>query len=249
MSFEVLIVEDDDLHRQFLYDAVMESNLGDITITQACDGEEAVNLLGRNTFSSAVLDLQMPGRTGVDVARAIWGQNKQIPILFWSNFADEAYVRGIYRVAPEEANYGYLLKSSSSERLKRTLSGVFLDGQTIIDRAVGNPTNPQKSAELTAVEYEALIDIAIGLTDSAIAQYRGVSVRAVQNRLKTVYEKLGLAEVPETADGASAVNRRARAVAIALMSRKINSKILDMAESELVSRGSGHLLANNKHII
>jgi DNA-binding NarL/FixJ family response regulator len=243
MSLEILIVEDDDLHRQFLYDTMMESDLGDINVTQASNGEDAVDLLGQKTFASAVVDLQMPGKTGVDVARAIWGQSKSTPILFWSNYADEAYVRGIYRVAPEGANYGYLLKSSSSKRLKRTLSGVFLDGQTIIDRAVGEATNFKKTTELSAVEYEALIDIAIGLTDSAIAEYRGVSVRAVQSRLKSVYEKLGIAEVPATLDGTSAMNRRARAVALALMSRKINSKILDMAEKELVARGCGHLLA------
>lgn len=213
MSFEILIVEDDDLHRQFLLDTVMESNLGDIVVTEACNGEEACDLLCKKTFASAVADLQMPGKTGVDVARAIWVKSNRTPILFWSNFADEAYVRGIYRVAPKEANYGYLLKSSSSDRLKRTLSGVFLDGQTIIVRAVGNATNPMKIAELSAVECEALIDIAIGLTDSAIAQYRGVSVRAVQSRLKMIYEKLGLAEVLSVEDGTSAMNRRARTVA------------------------------------
>ncbi len=242
MSMSILIVEDDDLHRRFLHDALIESELGSVSISEAANGEDAIRLLKSTQFECVVVDLQMPGKTGVDVARAVWSKSKETPILFWSNYADEAYVRGIYRVAPEGANYGYLLKSTSSQRLKRALSGVFLDGQTIVDRAVSHATTLAKNPKLNATEYEALVDIAIGLTDSAIAEYRGISLRSAQTRLKMVYEKLGITEVAVTTEGASAMNRRARAVAIALTSRKLNFKILDMAEKELVSRGFGHFL-------
>lgn len=243
MTFSMLIVEDDDLHRRFLYDTLKDGDLGEVEIAEASDGEQAINLLQKNDFSSVVLDLQMPGKTGVDVARAVWTKNHSTPILFWSNYADEAYVRGIYRVAPPEANYGYLLKSTSSQLLKRTISGVFLEGQTIIDRAVSfKGKDSGNKPDLTATEYEVLVDIAIGLTDSAISEYRSISVRAVQSRLKTVYEKLGVSEVASTRDGTSAMNRRARAVANALTGRKINSKILDMAEKELRAHGLGHFM-------
>ncbi len=243
MTFTVLIVEDDDLHRRFLYETIMETELGQKEVAEAKDGEEAIVLLQNCDYSSIVLDLQMPGRSGVDVARTAWAKNPATPILFWSNYADEAYVRGIYRVAPENANYGYLLKSTSSQLLKRTISGVFLEGQTIIDRAVSlSRDNTEASPDLNAAEYEVLVDIAIGLTDSAIAEYRSISVRAVQARLKGVYEKLGVAEVASTKGGTSAMNRRTRAVANALADRKINSKILDMAEKELCVHGLGHFL-------
>ncbi|WP_022954689.1 response regulator transcription factor [Leucothrix mucor] len=243
MTFSVLIVEDDDLHRSFLHDTLKESDLGPMEITEACDGDEAIALLQNQDFSSVILDLQMPGKTGVDVARVVWAKDHSTPILFWSNYADEAYVRGIFRVAPEDANYGYLLKSTSSQLLKRTIAGVFFEGQTIIDRAVSFARNSSnKNLDLNATEYEVLVDIAIGLTDSAIAEYRSISVRAVQGRLKGVYEKLGVAEVASTKDGSAAMNRRARAVAIALTRRKINSKILDMAEKELRARDLGHFM-------
>lgn len=243
MTLSILIVEDDDLHRKFLHDTIAEGDLGEPQITEAKNGEQAIELLKSQDFTSVVLDLQMPEKTGVDVARAVWAKDARTPVLFWSNYADEAYVRGIYRVAPDEANYGYLLKSSSSQRLKRTLSGVFLDGQTIVDRAVRNASpNGTNTPNLTPAEYEVLVDIALGLTDSAIAEIRAMSVRAVQGRLTNVYEKLGIAEVPTTRDGTSALNRRARAVALALTTRKINNKVLRMAEQELAARGMGHLL-------
>lgn len=243
MTHAVLIVEDDELHRGFLHNTLLESDLGDIEIVEATNGEEAINLLKDRSFKNVVLDLQMPGKSGIDVARVIWAKDNSTSVLFWSNYADEAYVRGIYRFAPEGANYGYLLKSTSSQRLKRTISGVFLDGQTIIDRTVNFTQNyTANGPELSVAEYETLVDIAIGLTDSAIADYRGMSVRAVQARTKGVYEKLGIAEVSTLKDGSSALNRRTRAITLALASRKINSKTLGMAEKDLRARGLSHYL-------
>lgn len=245
MTFSILIAEDDDLHRRFLHDALKQSELNSVKITEACDGDEAIKLLNNHNYSSMIVDLQMPGKTGVDVARAAWAKNHNTPILFWSNYADEAYVRGIFRVAPENANYGYLLKSTSSQLLKRTICGVFLEGQTIIDRAVNfSHNNTNKNINLSVKEYEVLVDISIGLTDNAIAQYRSISVRAVQSRLKTVYEKLGITDAPTTQEGTAAINRRVRAVTIALTNRKINYKIIGMAEKELQTRGLGHFLDN-----
>lgn len=243
MTCSVLIVEDDELHRRFLHDTLPESDLGDVAITEAPNGEEAINLLKINNFDYVVLDLQMPGKSGVDVARAVWAKDESTPILFWSNHADEAYVRGIYRVAPKGANYGYLLKSTSSQRLRSTISGVFRDGQTIVDRAVNFAQHHSaNSSDLSIAEYETLVDIAIGLTDHAVAEYRGMSVRSVQGRIKGIYEKLSIADVSLLEGGASAVNRRTRAIALALMGRKINSKILEMAEKDLRARGKSHYL-------
>ncbi|SMR83609.1 DNA-binding response regulator, NarL/FixJ family, contains REC and HTH domains [Aliiroseovarius halocynthiae] len=243
MTSHILIVEDDELHRRFLRDMLPESDLGEVDVTEAQSGEEAINLIKSRHFDNVVLDLQMPGKSGVDVARAVWAKNSTTPILFWSNHADEAYARGIYRVAPKEANYGYLLKSTSSQRLKSTISGVFRDGQTIVDRAVNFTQHyPANSAELTIAEYETLVDIAIGLTDHAVAEYRSMSVRSVQGRIKGIYEKLTLSDVSTLDGGAAAVNRRTRAIALALIGRKINSKILEMAEKDLRARGKGHYL-------
>jgi DNA-binding NarL/FixJ family response regulator len=243
MTLQILIVEDDELHRRFLHDTLPESDLGEVNVTEAQDGEEAINLIKTTHFDHVVLDLQMPGKSGVDVARAVWAKDATTPILFWSNHADEAYVRGIYRVAPKGANYGYLLKSTSSQRLRSTLSGVFRDGQTIVDRAVNFAQHyTANSTELTIAEYETLVDIAIGLTDHAVAEYRGMSVRSVQGRIKGIYEKLTISEVSSLEGGASAVNRRTRAIALALIGRKINSKVLEMAEKDLRARGKGHYL-------
>jgi DNA-binding NarL/FixJ family response regulator len=229
----VLIVEDDALHRQFLRTVLETSVLRFNHIIEAEDGEKGTELALAYHPDAVILDLQIPKRTGVDVAKSIWARWPDTPTMFWSNYSDEAYVRGITRVAPPSANYGYLLKTSSRDALERAIVGVFRDGQNIVDREISGvqKQSEDRLSSLTDAEYETLLDIALGFTDSAIARRHGVSIRTVQGRLQNLYGKLELSEVPQK-DGAAIYNRRNRAVAVALISRKINGKTLEMAEDE-----------------
>lgn len=78
----------------------------------------------------------MPGVNGVDSAKEVWRKQSAAKNLFWSNYADEAYVRWAARIVPKNVVYGYILKSASEERLELAIRGVFLEDQCIIDREV-----------------------------------------------------------------------------------------------------------------
>jgi DNA-binding NarL/FixJ family response regulator len=229
-----LIVEDDVLHRNFLRDVMALSNLGCTQLLEAADGEAAIQLVQAHQPRGVVMDLQMPKKTGVQAAKAIWADNPAMPIVFWSNYDDEAYVRGITKIVPACATYGYILKTSSKERLCRSIQCVFLEGQNVIDREIrGVQQRGQGRSEgLSEVEYEALLDITIGLTDQAIAEWRNISLRSVQGRLQQLYGKLGLIDLPTLDSGAAEFNSRTRAVAIALSTRLINGKSIESAELE-----------------
>jgi DNA-binding NarL/FixJ family response regulator len=229
-----LIVEDDALHRSFLKEVIELSELNCTEVVEADDGDAAIRLARKHDFKGVVMDLQMPNTTGVQAARAIWAEKPNLPILFWSNYADEAYVRGITKIVPNATTYGYLLKTSSKERLRRSMQCVFLEGQNIIDREIRGvqERGHNRSESLSDAEYEVLMDIAIGLTDQAIAQRRGISIRSVQGRLQQLYAKLGLLDQP-TLDGHTAVyNSRTRAIALALTMRLINARSIEMAAEE-----------------
>jgi DNA-binding NarL/FixJ family response regulator len=229
-----LIVEDDALHRSFLKEVLELSELDCTQVMEADDGDAAIRLARKHDFKGVVMDLQMPNTTGVQAARAIWAEKPNLPILFWSNYADEAYVRGITKIVPNATTYGYLLKTSSKERLRRSMQCVFLEGQNIIDREIRGvqERGHNRSDSLSDAEYEALLDIAIGLTDQAIAQRRGISIRSVQGRLQQLYAKLGLLDQP-TLDGHTAVyNSRTRAISLALTMRLINARSIETAAED-----------------
>lgn len=229
-----LLVEDDSLHRNFLRDVVSLSNLGCDQLVEAEDGEQAVRLVREHKPKGVIMDLQMPKVTGVQAARSIWAENPAVPIVFWSNYDDEAYVRGIAKIVPPCATYGYILKTSSKERLCRSLECVFMDGQNVIDREIRGVQQRGRgqSEVLSEAEYEVLLDITIGLTDQAISERRNISLRSVQARLQQLYGKLGLIEQPMLKSGAAEFNSRTRAVALALKSRLINGKSIEAAEIE-----------------
>lgn len=229
-----LLVEDDSLHRNFLRDVVSLSNLGCDQLVEAEDGEQAVRLVREHKPKGVIMDLQMPKVTGVQAARSIWAENPAVPIVFWSNYDDEAYVRGIAKIVPPCATYGYILKTSSKERLCRSLECVFMDGQNVIDREIRGVQQRGRgqSEVLSEAEYEVLLDITIGLTDQARSERRNISLRSVQARLQQLYGKLGLIEQPMLKSGAAEFNSRTRAVALALKSRLINGKSIEAAEIE-----------------
>jgi DNA-binding NarL/FixJ family response regulator len=228
----VLIVEDDPLHRAYLGDVVREALPECGTVVEATNGAEGEACAREMPDAHVVMDLQMQPRTGIDAARTIWRERPETRILFWSNYSDEAYVRGVSRIVPPGAAYGYVLKSASDERLRLALRGIFVENQCVIDGEVRG--TQQKSAApamgLSESEYEVLLDIALGLTDRAISRRRGLSLRSVQNRLQSIYEKL---EVHAVEGGEGLFNLRGRAVAVAILRKLLNRGMLERAEADL----------------
>ena len=230
-----LVAEDDPFHRSFLK-STLEGTLQDCdAIYEATDGEEALEIVRDKSIDGIIMDLQMPRANGVETATVIWRGKPEMRILFWSNYADEAYVRGISRIVPPGAVYGYLLKTASEERLELAVRGVFREDQCIIDREVrGVQQRSENNLEgLSDSEFEVLVDIALGMTDKAIAARRKMSTRGVQSRLKHLYDKLGIDQSADHPSFGPVYNSRTRAVAIAISRGLLNADGLAAGEDEL----------------
>ena len=231
---KVLIVEDDPLHRAYLHEQVGAALPECVRVIEATDGLEAEQMSRDHATAHIVMDLQMARRNGIEAARTIWREQPQRRILFWSNYSDEAYVRGVSRIVPPGAAYGYVLKSAADERLKLALRSIFVENQCVIDNEVRGMQQRSftKTSGLTEAEYEILMDIALGLTDRAIAQRRHLSPRSVQNRLTQIYSKLDIYDdPPQRAD--AIFNLRARAVTAAMLRKLLNLAAMERAEAEL----------------
>lgn len=231
----ILIAEDDPFHRSFLSKTVRQALPACETLHEAVDGKEAINIVLTHDIDGVVMDLQMPNLSGIAAASTIWAKRPDMRILFWSNYSDEAYVRGISRIVPKEAVYGYLLKTASEHRLGLAVLGVFQEDQCIIDREIrGVQQRTQDIHEgLSNTEFEVLMDIALGMTDKSIAARRGISTRSVQSRLKQLYEKLGIEQIVPQGNGGPAFNSRTRAVAIALSRGLLNLEGMSVSEGQM----------------
>jgi DNA-binding NarL/FixJ family response regulator len=239
----LLLAENDPLHRAFLRSTV-EGTLGaDCEIVEAEDGRAAIEAASVQPLDLAVLDVEMPEASGIDAARAIWRANAAARILFWSNYSDEAYLRALSKIVPPNAAYGYILKSAPATRLRAALRGVFLDEQCIIDREVrGVQQRVEDRLEgPTDTEYRILVDLALGLTDKAIAARLGISQRSVQGHIQHLYEKLGVAaEDSVSGHWGPALNSRTRAVYLALSRGLVNPGNLGREDRRLAAWLAAH---------
>jgi len=183
-----------------------------------------------------ITDIQMPDMNGIELAKQLWCENKLSRIVFWSQHSDETYVRALAKLIPAETVYGYILKNSPLDTLTRAVESVFKDCQCWIDPLVRKvQARSQQSREtLSDAEYEVLVDIALGLTDNTIAERRYLSRRGVQNRLHSLYAKLGTQLIAnDNSDAGDIINARSRAVSIAMQRGLVNAFELKEQEKQL----------------
>jgi DNA-binding NarL/FixJ family response regulator len=236
-TLRILIAEDNPKDFEFL-----ENLFGDweppCQIERAQNGLAALEIALKHDHPLVVSDIQMPELNGIEFARSLWQQKPDARIVFWSQYKDEMYVRALARIVPAETVYGYILKSSPRERIDAAIRTVLLDEQCWIDpevRKVQGRTRASQTA-LSDIEYEALIDISLGLTDNLIAQRRYLSRRGVQSRLNSLYNKLGVDQEQFHNDKVGdAFNLRNRAVALALRRGLVNAFELENEEEEFQS--------------
>ncbi|WP_170773373.1 response regulator transcription factor [Ruegeria lacuscaerulensis] len=231
---KVLLVEDDAMHANYLKELVLEALPEASEISLAANGREGEVKAREDGVEAIVMDLRMKERNGIEAARTIWSERPETRILFWSNYSDEAYLRGIARIVPKEAAYGYVLKTASPSRMHLALRAVLLEAQIMVDREIHQIQRDQsRSGEaLTEVELAILTDLALGLPDKAIAARRKLALRTIQNRLLSIYEKLDVNDLLIEA-GDIAINKRVRAVSKAITSQILNNEAIVAAEKDL----------------
>ncbi|MEM9637539.1 MAG: response regulator transcription factor [Pseudomonadota bacterium] len=229
---KVLLVEDDQFHASYLQD-VLSDALPEVTeIIHAVDGAEGEIAARQGDISAVVMDLQMERRNGIEAACTLWAERPQTRVLFWSNYADDAYLRGIAQIVPDDSAYGYILKTASPDRLRLALRAVLVEGQIMVDREIHRLQKQSASprTRLNDSEFAVLLDLVLGLQDKLIAKRRRMSLRTVQNRLLSLYDKLG---VDQDHDENVNLNKRVRALNRALVTRTINVETLEAAERDL----------------
>ncbi|MEM7090264.1 MAG: response regulator transcription factor [Pseudomonadota bacterium] len=231
---KILLVEDDAMHANYLKEMVSEALPEATDISVAINGRDGEAQARRNSVEAIVMDLRMKERNGIEAARTIWAERPATRILFWSNYSDEAYLRGITRIVPKEAAYGYVLKTASPSRMHLALRSVLVEAQIVVDREIHQIQRDKNRAgeALTEVELAILSDVSLRLPDKTIAKRRKLALRTIQNRLLSIYEKLGVNDLVIDTDDIS-INKRVRAVSKAIRLQILNIEAIAAAEKDL----------------
>ena len=228
----VIVAEDSPRDREFLHHGLNDH----YCLIVANSANKALELATSQAEPYVISDLQMPHMNGIELARRLWRRQPNARIVFWSNHKDEMYVRAMAKIIPPETVYGYVLKDNTAQILHRAVDAVFHEGQCWIDPNV-RPVQARlrrHNDAITDFEYEVLLDVALGLTDNMIGQRRYLSRRGVQNRLQSLYGKLGIdQQTINAANSSEALNMRVRAIAIALQRGLINPFELQHEERKL----------------
>lgn len=232
----ILIAEDNKAQRHYLSELLSREFPESAPIIEAEDGETAVKLTFENRPTLCIFDIQMPQLSGVKAAKAVWRDYPKARIIFWTQFPHEIYIneiRKIVRSIEPPPTYGFIHKNNPEGRFLRFVGAVLEDGADMIDPAFKDSF---QRPLLTEFEAEALRYLALGLSNWAIARKCSLSLRGVESRLATLYEKLFTENSEGTIDEAYdklAYNPRTRAFCAALKRGLINSDEIEKAESEL----------------
>lgn len=187
----VLIVDDHALVREGVRH-VLTSDSGFAVVGEASTGDDAVRLSAELQPDVVVLDLTMPGMSGLDAAPRIRAAAPGTRLLVLSIHDHEEYVLQSVRAGAE----GYLRKDSSPAELRGAIRAVH-EGGSFFSAPVARTLaaalqNERRIATLSAREREVLVEIARGATNKEIAARFGISVRTVESHRESVARKLNL---------------------------------------------------------
>src|SRR6266498_497627 len=132
----ILIAEDNVAQRAYLRELLEREFAEYKPILEAADGDSVVRMALAERPQLCVLDIQMPGLSGVKAARAIWKGFPEARIIFWTQFPHEIYIneiRKIVRAAQPPPAYGFIDKNNPESRFLRFVAAVLEDGADMID--------------------------------------------------------------------------------------------------------------------
>jgi DNA-binding NarL/FixJ family response regulator len=193
--------------RQFLDQAA-----GIQVVAEAGSGQAAQQLIVQEQPDVAVLDIQMPEGSGIEVTRWARANHPAVGVLILTAYDDDPYVMAVLQAG---AN-GYVLKTAAPADIVQAVRDVY-EGKSALDPAIahkllshvsGYGRNQHDYDPLTDRELEVLALTGKGYTNKAIGVQLGISDRTVQGHLARIYSKL---------DAASRTEAVMRAVSLGLI--------------------------------
>jgi len=191
----ILLVDDHAIVREGLKRIISETT-GMQVIAEAENGRIALDILYENsTINFVILDISMPGKSGLDVLKEIKSHNAELSILMLSMHAQEQYAIRTLKAGAS----GYLTKESASILLVEAIQKIHEGGRFISDEVaelLALNLNDNKFEfmhdKLSDREYQVMIMIASGKTIIEISKELNLSDKTISTYRARILEKMGL---------------------------------------------------------
>lgn len=195
----VLIADDHAIVRRGVKE-LLADEFSQVEFGEAANSAEAIHQIREHPWDVVVLDITMPGRSGLDVLRDVSDTCPGLPVLILSMHPEEQYAVRAFRAGAA----GYLTKESAPEELALAVRTV-LGGKRYVTASMSDrlaamlhrgPEGPPHDI-LPDREYQVMRLIGSGKTVSGIAEELSLSVKTVSTYRARILQKLGMKTTAE----------------------------------------------------
>lgn len=197
---KVILADDHPVVREGIRN-LLEQSLDISVVGETSDGKEVLHLVEELNPDVLLLDMEMPGMGGNEVAQQVRESGLPVHILALSAHSDSRYIRG----AMINGVSGYLLKEEVPSLILDAVQGVSRGEEGWVSRRVAAQMsswvggNESDQVQLTEREKSVLYGVLDGKTNKEIGFELNISEKTVEKHLETIYPKLGVSSRVEAA--------------------------------------------------
>jgi two-component system, NarL family, invasion response regulator UvrY len=190
----ILIADDHAVVRRGLK-AILADEIAEVSFGEAESAPQALALVRQQPWDIVVLDISLPGRSGLEVLKEIKHECPKLPVLILSMHPEEQFAIRTLKAGAA----GYLTKENAPEQLVQAVKKVIAGGKYVSDHFVEQlaatlATDSFRPPHefLSDHEYEVMLMIASGRTVTEIAKELSLSVKTISTYRTRVLDKMGM---------------------------------------------------------
>src|SRR6185436_11169261 len=191
---KILIADDHAVVRRGLKQ-ILADDLRDASFGEANTGQEALDKVWKDRWDAVILDITMPGRSGLEVLKEIKKSRPKLPVLVLSMHPEDQFAVRVLKAGAS----GYMTKESAPEELVGAIKKIVAGGRHVspalaelMAAYLTMDTKRPAHELLSNREFQVMRQIASGKTVSQIARELSLSVRTISTYRARILEKMAL---------------------------------------------------------